>query len=76
MTKKKSYPLPVIDDILALLGKAKYFTSFDLKSGYWQVLIEESDRECSCSVSGVDVGGFVCLMSVTKEIHVNLVDHC
>ena len=34
VTKKNSYPLPVIDDILALLGKAKYFTSLDLKSGY------------------------------------------
>ena len=45
VTKTKSYPLPVIDDILALLGKAKYFTSLDLKSGYWQVLVEESDKE-------------------------------
>ena len=45
VTKKNSYPLPVIDDILALLGKAKYFTSLDLKSGYWQVLMNESDKE-------------------------------
>ena len=28
ITKKNSYPLPLIDDILALLGKAKFFTSF------------------------------------------------
>ena len=27
ITKKNSYPLPLIDDILALLGKAKFFTS-------------------------------------------------
>ena len=45
VTKKNSYPLPVIDDILALLGKAKYLTSLDLKSGYWQVLMNESDKE-------------------------------
>ncbi|MES9879659.1 MAG: reverse transcriptase family protein, partial [Sedimenticola sp.] len=45
VTKTNSYPLPLIDDILALLGKAKYFTSLDLKSGYWQVLMDESDRE-------------------------------
>ena len=34
ITKPNSYPLPLIDDILTLLGKAKYFTSLDLKSGY------------------------------------------
>lgn len=45
ITKKNSYPLPVIDEILALLGKAKYFTTLDLKSGYWQVAMDESDRE-------------------------------
>ena len=45
VTKKNSYPLPLIDDILALLGKAKYFTSLDLKSGYWQVAMNEKDKE-------------------------------
>ena len=35
ITKKNSNSLPLIDDLLALLGKAKYFTSLDLKSGYW-----------------------------------------
>ena len=45
ITKPNSYPLPLIDDILALLGKAKYFTSLDLKSGYWQVLMDEADKE-------------------------------
>ena len=45
ITKPNSYPLPLIDDILALLGRAKYFTSLDLKSGYWQVLMDETDKE-------------------------------
>ena len=45
ITKKNSYPLPLIDDILALLGKAKFFTSLDLKSGYWQVLMDDLDKE-------------------------------
>lgn len=44
-TKKNSYPLPLIDDILALLGNAKFFSSLDLKSGYWQVLMDERDKE-------------------------------
>ena len=45
ITKPISYPLPLIDDILAQLGQAKYFTSLDLKSGYWQVLMDENDKE-------------------------------
>ena len=45
ITKTNSFPLPLIDDLLDQLGKAKYFTSLDLKSGYWQVLMDEKDKE-------------------------------
>ena len=45
VTKKNSFPLPLIDDILALLGRAKFFSSLDLKSGYWQVLMDDLDKE-------------------------------
>ena len=45
ITKPNSNPLPLIDDILTLLGKAKYFTSLELKSGYRQVLMNEADKE-------------------------------
>ena len=37
--------MPLTDNILALLGKAKFFTSLDLKSGYWQVALDEKDKE-------------------------------
>ena len=40
-----SYPLPLIDDILSLLGNAKYFTALDLKSGYWQVQLDDDSKE-------------------------------
>ena len=43
ITKTNSYPLPMIDDIIALLGQAKYFSSPDLKSGYWQVKMDDID---------------------------------
>ena len=45
VTKSNSWPLPLIDDLLDQLGDASYFTSLDLKSGYWQVLMSEEDRE-------------------------------
>ena len=40
-----SFPLPLIDDIIASLGNANYFTALDLKSGYWQVRLEEDSKE-------------------------------
>ncbi len=39
------YPLPNIDEILAQLGKSKFFTSLDLRSGYWQIPLEPESRE-------------------------------
>ena len=45
VTKRYVYPLPLIDDILAGLGNSKVFTSLDLKSGYWQVPMEEKDKQ-------------------------------
>ena len=43
--KQISYPLPLIDDILALQGRAKIFSTLDLRSGYWQVPVHEQDQE-------------------------------
>ncbi|CAC5412418.1 unnamed protein product [Mytilus coruscus] len=39
------FPLPLIDDLLASVGKAKVMTSLDLKSGCYQVKVKESDKE-------------------------------
>ncbi|CAF1639495.1 unnamed protein product, partial [Didymodactylos carnosus] len=41
VTVRDVYPLPRIDDTLDQLQNAKYFTSLDLKSGFWQVELDD-----------------------------------
>ena len=43
-TIKDAHPLPRIDDLLDALHGACWFTTLDLKDGYWQVPIREEDK--------------------------------
>ena len=43
-TKKDAYAIPRIDDSLHLLAGSKYFSTLDLKAGYWQVELKEEDK--------------------------------
>ena len=44
VTVKDAYPLPRIDDSLFALSRAKWFSTLDLASGYWQVLMDPASR--------------------------------
>ena len=43
ITIKNRYPLPRIDDLLDSISGAKYFSSLDLTSGYYQIRITDED---------------------------------
>ena len=45
ITKPMAVPLPLIDDILALLGRSACFSTLDLRSVYWQVAMDRMDRK-------------------------------
>lgn len=45
VTKKDAFPLPRIEDSLTSLSRAAWYSTLDLASGYWQVQVDERDRE-------------------------------
>ena len=51
--KKDAYPLPYISAILNRLRDAKYLSSLDIKSAYWQVPVAPESREFTAfTISG------------------------
>lgn len=51
VTKKDVYPLPRIDDAIDCLHSASYFSSIDLRSGYWQIPMNPQDKEKTAFVT-------------------------
>ena len=47
VTVKDAYPLPRIDDTITAFKEAKWFSTLDLTSGYWQVGLTEDARKKS-----------------------------
>src|ERR1043165_9429447 len=45
LTRKDAYPLPRIDTCLDALGGARYFSTFDLRSGYHQTKMADEDAD-------------------------------
>ncbi|KAJ7992703.1 hypothetical protein DPEC_G00281430 [Dallia pectoralis] len=44
VTRKDSYPIPRVDESLDLVGESSWFSSLDLRSGYWQVPLAPEAR--------------------------------
>ena len=51
VTKKDSYPIPELRDILDKLHGSNYFSTLDGASAYWSVPIAEKDREKTAFLS-------------------------
>ncbi|CAF4468437.1 unnamed protein product, partial [Didymodactylos carnosus] len=51
VTVKDTYPIPRIDDTLDALKGAKYFSTLDLSSGFWQVELDEGSKEKTAFVT-------------------------
>lgn len=45
VSRKDAYPLPQVTTILDRLRDARYLSSLDIKSAYWQIELEENSKE-------------------------------
>ena len=51
-TKKDSFPLPCMQETMESMVGARFFSSMDLKSGFWQVRMSEKSRQYTAFTVG------------------------
>jgi hypothetical protein len=51
ITRRDAYPLPRIDDVVDMLEGSCYFSTIDTIAGYWQVEMDEQDKEKTAFVT-------------------------
>jgi len=44
-TRRDSFPMPLVDDVISQLGKSAWFTTLDLQSGFWQIRMAPEDMK-------------------------------
>ena len=58
-TKRDSYPLPRIQEVLESLVGAGHFSCLDLKSRFWQIRMDEVSKQYTTFTMG-NLGFFMC----------------
>ena len=58
-TKKDSYPLPQIQEVLESLVGAGHFSCLDLKSRFWQIKMDEASKQYTAFTMG-NLGIYEC----------------
>jgi RNase H-like domain found in reverse transcriptase/Reverse transcriptase (RNA-dependent DNA polymerase)/Integrase zinc binding domain/Integrase core domain len=62
VTRKDAYPLPYVTQILDRLRDARFISSVDIKSAYWQVPLEKNSRDKTAfTVPGRGLFQFKCM---------------
>ena len=51
VTQRDAFPMPRVDDAIDCMAGARWFSTLDLASGYWQVELEEASKAKSAFVT-------------------------
>ena len=62
-TKKDSYPLPCIQEVLESMAGSAHFSSMDFKPGFWQMkIVQESQQYTAFTVGNLGFYEFTCML--------------
>ncbi len=42
-TRRDSFPMPLVEDVISQLGKSAWFSALNLQSGFWQICMAPED---------------------------------
>ena len=62
-TKKDTYPLPHIQEVLESMAGSAHFSSMDFKSGFWQIkMVQEPQQYTAFMVGNLGFYEFICML--------------
>jgi len=54
-TRRDSFPMPLVEDVISQLGKLVWFTTLDLQSGFWQIRMAPDDMKKTALVTKTEL---------------------
>jgi len=52
-TRRDSFPMPLVEDVISQLGRSSWFTALDLQSGFWQIRMAPEDMKKTALITKI-----------------------
>lgn len=69
LTRRESYPIPRMDECIDSLGIETVFSALNDSRGYWQIVIDDAEKDKATFTSNKD---YYCFVRMTFELYKGL----